>query len=376
MAREFRVFDGLNWPPAICAAWQELTDGDPHASYVQTCNWNRACMEQLGRPGSAAVLVTVWRGNNLEAVFPFTGDVLRFAGFRLRVLRLPQHLHINLNGVALRPEVSHHGLIADLFGFLNTHKTYACDVIDFGDVTEESAIHGLLVNTPGARSTLKRKRVSSYLPVMSEDRLRKHVSKNMRGSLRAAQRKLDDHADVRYLSTRDPDVLPGFFERFLAVEASGWKGEEGTRTAILLDEKLVRFYRQLFDTFGRGGKCEINLLETDGRVAAAQFALIAGQTLYLLKIGYDQELAEISPGNLLLAHTLTRLHAQGEVAHLNLITDVDWHSRWRPRQLVVYGARCYGSTPGGTLAYLYQRIRAELATWRRSLQARVDRRSA
>ena len=333
-------------------------------------------MERLGLPGDTTMLVTAWRGNDLEAVFPFTVDALRLFGFRLRVLRLPQHLHINLNDVALRPEISHDGLIAELFGFLGTQTSLACDVIDFGDVIENSAIHNLLAHAQGVRFTLLRKRVSSCMPVMSEEQLRKHISKNMRASLRKAKNKLDSHADVRFLSTRDPENLPQLFERFLAVEASGWKGEKGAGTAILLDADLVGFYRQLLETFGQDGKCEINLLEADGRVAAAQFALIAGQTLYLLKIGYDQGLAEIAPGNLLLAHTLTRLHDRGELAHVNLITDVDWHSRWRPRQLAVYGARCYGHTPGGTLAYLYQRTRTGLATWRRSLKAWIDRRGA
>ena len=114
---------------------------------------------------------------------------------------------------------------------------------------------------------------------------------------------------VSFRTTRDPESLSRSFEQFLEVEASGWKGASGTATAILLDTKLQAFYRQLMETFGQDGRCEINQLQIDGRIAAAQFALIAGETLSLLKIGYDQHFVDVAPGQLLLAHTVSRLHA-------------------------------------------------------------------
>jgi hypothetical protein len=159
----------------------------------------------------------------------------------------------------------------------------------------------------------------------------------------------------------------------MEVEASGWKGANGTGTAILLDTKLQAFYRQLLETFGQNGRCEINQLQIDGRITAAQFALIAGKTLYLLKIGYDQDFVEVAPGQLLLAHTVSRLHAEGEIETINLITDAAWHDRWRPAELTVYEASCFGNSLHGAMVYAHRRLRVELGEWRRSVKSIAKR---
>jgi CelD/BcsL family acetyltransferase involved in cellulose biosynthesis len=162
----------------------------------------------------------------------------------------------------------------------------------------------------------------------------------------------------------------------LQVEASGWKGLQGRGSAILLDTHLAAFYRQLLDSFGKDGRCQIDLLKIDGQVAAGQFGIIAGRVLYLLKIGYDQRFSRVSPGQTLLEHTLSRLHAQGEIDRINLITNMKWHERWRPAQLKVYEARSYDRSLQGTLAYANTRLRARMGSWRRSLKAALKRRMA
>lgn len=373
MERSFEIIRGLKWPSEVCRAWQELTDETLDASYAQTYYWNRACIEQLGFEPETFILIVARLGSRIEAIFPLTIAVERLFGAKIRVLRLPQHSHINLHDVALRQGGGHRNLMVDLFGFLNTQQEFACDVIDFGNVLEGSATYGLLCSESVLLSTVIKRRACNCLQVMSEDELKKHVSRNMRANMRKAQKMLDARNNIVFQTTRDSELLPRFFECFMEVEASGWKGRKGTATAISLDDRLVAFYRQLLDLFGRDGKCEINLLKIGSRIAAAQFALITGKTFYLLKIGYDQELAAAAPGHVLLAHTLSRLHAQGGIEAINLITDAAWHDRWRPTQLTVYEAKFYGKSLRGTMAYAYRRFRVRLGKWRRSLRAMVKR---
>lgn len=369
--REFQIFEGLDWPSEVAQLWQDLTKENPDASYAQTYYWNRACLEHLGFPASSTLLIVSRLDDKVEAVFPFIVDERRRLGYPMRVLRLPRHVHVDLHDVAISPDIGRDRLVSDLLAFLKTTEQYACDLIDFGHLTESSSAYGLFCNDGGSRFAITRRRVCNHLPVMSEDQLNSVLSKNMRASLRKARNRLQSLSGVRFLSTRDPELLPEYFDRFLEVEASGWKGEEGAGTAISLDARLVAFYRQLLASFGQHQECEINILEAGGRVAAAQFALVVHQTMYLLKIGYDQSLSGIAPGNLLLAHTLSRLHEQGEITNVNLITDARWHSRWQPAQRLVYEAKCYADSPAGIAAYLHARARVVLDSWRKSVAAWV-----
>jgi len=321
MERKFQIIVGHDWPDSVSQAWRTLSENNPRSSHVHTYSWNRACVEHLGTGPESAILILVYQGKTLEAIFPFSTDVHRTLGIRVRVLRLSQHPHINLHDVVLCGDIDHHNLVADLFRFLKSHRDYECDVMQFGSLLENSSALQLLRNEKELRTTVFASAACDCVPVMSEDELRNFVSKNMRGNLRKARNKLDKCGEVKFRTTREPVLLRQFFAHFLEVEASGWKGAAGAGTAIKLHASLTAFYRQLVESFSVGKRCEINLLEVDGRVVAGQFALIAGDTMYLLKIGYDEEFREVAPGNLLLAHTLHRLREEGEVVEVNLITD-------------------------------------------------------
>jgi CelD/BcsL family acetyltransferase involved in cellulose biosynthesis len=162
---------------------------------------------------------------------------------------------------------------------------------------------------------------------------------------------------VQFRSTRHPDALKQAFTRFLEVEASGWKGKDGTGSAISLDPRIADFYKQLVDRFGARGNCEINLLEVDGRAVAGQFALIVADIMYLLKIGYNEEYSQIAPGNLLLEHTLDRLNSEGLIREVNLVTGVAWHSSWRPTRHRVFRCYCYSSSLPGLVLHAIQKFR-------------------
>jgi CelD/BcsL family acetyltransferase involved in cellulose biosynthesis len=184
------------------------------------------------------------------------------------------------------------------------------------------------------------------------------VSKNLKGNLRKARRKLAKCENAEFLSTREPSELPDFFADFLVVEASGWKGASGVGTAIVFHPYLTSFYRRLMHEFGARRQCEINLLKIDGRVAAGQFTLIIGNSMFLLKIGFSEEFSTLAPGNLLLAETLHRAKKGGEIEVVNLITDARWHASWRPTDHTVYECCCYARSARGFLAYTYRRLRS------------------
>jgi CelD/BcsL family acetyltransferase involved in cellulose biosynthesis len=83
-------------------------------------------------------------------------------------------------------------------------------------------------------------------------------------------------------------------EKFLALEAKGWKGAQ--RTALSADVGLAAFTRSMLASLAREDKLSIHLLELDGEAVAAGVMLRSGDRAFYWKTTYDESYAEYSPG--------------------------------------------------------------------------------
>ena len=164
------------------------------------------------------------------------------------------------------------------------------------------------------------------------DELVGRLSKHFRRNMRSHRRKLESMADVRFVTATGADTAAEF-ETFLDVEASGWKGSDGTGSAIRLPPQLIAFYRRLATTLQVDDRCEINAVYAQGRCLASQFCVVSGEDYTILKIGYDEEYARIAPGLLLLERTLERCCQDPEIRRVSLVTDGPWQRDWRPDKI-------------------------------------------
>jgi CelD/BcsL family acetyltransferase involved in cellulose biosynthesis len=103
---------------------------------------------------------------------------------------------------------------------------------------------------------------------------------------------------------------PQAVDDFLALEASGWKGEEGTALACGPD---AEFFRAVCDQFAAAGRLQMIALQAGDRTVAMQSALIAGEGLFCFKIAYDESLGKLSPGTQLMAETASEFHRRPEL---------------------------------------------------------------
>lgn len=136
---------------------------------------------------------------------------------------------------------------------------------------------------------------------------------------------------------------------FLAVEASGWKGERGT--AILSNENAARGLAAGLAAMHEKGNVRFWTLRLDGKPVASLFALINGSDAVLGKIGFDQSFARFSPGVLLIIEATRCLFAEKglTLADSNAIPghpmiDRIWRDRINCMDVVVAGVRV-GSVP-------------------------------
>lgn len=127
-----------------------------------------------------------------------------------------------------------------------------------------------------------------------EAMLRAAMSSKHIKELRRQRRRLGELGTLTYVSTRRPEQVRLAVERFLILEASGWKGGRGT--ALLCDPGVAAFVRTMSRRLSREGKCRIESLELDGKPIAMGVVLASGKNAFLWKIAYDESQAVYSPG--------------------------------------------------------------------------------
>jgi CelD/BcsL family acetyltransferase involved in cellulose biosynthesis len=112
--------------------------------------------------------------------------------------------------------------------------------------------------------------------------------------LRRQRHRLSDHGAVAFEVARSRDEVAAALEVFLALEASGWKGQRGT--ALLQDAGDAAFIRRATVALAETGQCEVIILRAGKTPVAAGIVLRHQDRAFFFKIGVDERFAKFSPG--------------------------------------------------------------------------------
>jgi hypothetical protein len=108
-------------------------------------------------------------------------------------------------------------------------------------------------------------------------------------------------------------VLPVVYE----IEASGWKGREGS--AIAQSPRTRRFYDRCIRHWAEKGWMRLFVLELKGEIVAFQIAVQHEGVVYQIKVGYDERHAKSSPGQVLQLQLLRWAFANPEVRAYDML---------------------------------------------------------
>jgi CelD/BcsL family acetyltransferase involved in cellulose biosynthesis len=154
--------------------------------------------------------------------------------------------------------------------------------------------------------------------------------------------------------------LPALQEEAWKVEAAGWKGVNGS--ALAHHARLGAFFRRYAAAACRKGILRLCFMRIDGRAAAMQFAVECGGAFWLFKIGYDEEFARCSPGNLLMLHTVRYAALRGLRSYEFLGSTAPWTDVWTTSVRKCVAVRAYPMTARGIAALS---VDAARFAWRR-----------
>ena len=192
-----------------------------------------------------------------------------------------------------------------------------------------------------------------------------------RKDLARQRRRLSEMGKLDVTEAEGEADASAWVERFLILEARGWKGRTGT--AFNRTPAGRRFFIEFIDYFRRRGRAMLLALRLDDRDVAMKCNLLApdGIGAFAFKIAHDEGFAPYSPGVLLELDNLERLHAGGRrIAWMDSCADPDHpmiDHLWRERRRIVFllcgGRGLLGRALLATFRWRNRRARGKGLTW-------------
>jgi CelD/BcsL family acetyltransferase involved in cellulose biosynthesis len=327
--------------------------------YFHSWDWYHCWLHALAEQPAQACFVAVRRGARLVAVVPLEPRARRSPLGEVRVLELPAHGHMPLADIACHPDVDPRALLAAVTAAL-ARSGIGWDLLQFENVMDESVLARI---DSRVRSRVQREMVKTCDHITCDRPWEEYaatLSTNFRSNLNKARNKLAREPAVEFEIAHEPGAIQAMLPDVLQIEASGWKGAAGT--AILNDPRLMDFYSRQIEAFALRGGVMLSRLRVDGHTISGEYCMVDSQTLYVIKLAYDENVARLAPGNSLLERMFRSIHGQYGLRHINLVGSPPWFAQWNPVRVPVWRIQIRG--PG-------LRARAHWAV--RLLRARVGR---
>jgi CelD/BcsL family acetyltransferase involved in cellulose biosynthesis len=278
--------------PRDLAAWRDLAAraAEPNPFFEPECVLPAA--RHLG--GSQVALVVVTDSDrDWLACMPVIPRVRRWH-MRLPVLSAWRHLYgclgtplVTRTGV----EVATERLLAQAF------RASSFGLVAFPWIGDDGPVLAGLRSAMEARGSEPAMHHRYERAVMRRttlaDGLDATISSRHRRDLRRLARRLTEELDAP-LELREESERAAAVEDFMALEASGWKGEAGT--ALRSVSAHAAYFRELCDGFRAVGRLQLLALGTAEQTVSYKCNLLGGDAVFCFKIAHDESFAHYRPG--------------------------------------------------------------------------------
>lgn len=201
---------------------------------------------------------------------------------------------------------------------------------------------------------------SPYLPIQGswEDQFKRLDGKH-RQNMRRRLKRLSEVGTVLMERVIGGTELESALDDGFRIEGAAWKDQSGTSIRACAETRL--FYSRLAERFADRGWLDLNFLTVAGRRIAFNYCVRYENRIYLLKPGYDPELASYSPVNLLCYLSLQEAFAS-RVAEFDFLgVEDEWKREWTRAKRGHNWMFVFSKSPRAALVFLAKfRIRTAL----------------
>lgn len=323
---EYRGLDGLE---RLEADWRRLYGEMSNPAMWHSIEVNRSYVENLCPSPERFRSLALRDEHRVRAILPIEERRERALGLPIRVWGMPLRDGWKISDAIGVDDEALRALIPLALEFLGQQPGRP-SILVLGRTPDSSVMWSGLASLkpPKVYTFLDGAAYTVATDLPAEDFVKQRMSSKSRRAIRADERLFFALPDAHYIRARGREQLAEEFERFLDVEASGWKGAQGT--AIRLHPELVGYYRGLMTSMVADGRCEIHSLHAQGRCIASEFNVYTGRQCAGPKAGYDEQYARMAPGRLVVHKTIEWCCDDPDVDVVNEISDAEWLRMWRP----------------------------------------------
>jgi CelD/BcsL family acetyltransferase involved in cellulose biosynthesis len=380
--RTISVHDFEALEPHI-AAWNQLAWGGPQKVPTLLPEWTDAFLRHRVREHERWICSFVYADGELIGVLPVIISPHPILGHRKPRLSTPFDSFTPSGDIALAPDHAATALQALLVEI--GHEVPGHLGLDLRAVRQNSPVWTALQAGLGDYSICEGEQFRySVLDVRGDFTSYLAGLGHTRRNLKRFRKKLENLGTVSAEKRHGSIAGEEFLTEFMTLEASGWKGRNGT--ALLNSPSVTAFYRTLVSNLAARDRFEWYAIRVDDRLVAAQIAARCGESLTLLKYAFDEDFAECRLGTLLTKEVYKDAFDRPEIREINPMSLSGPDSHWRLSQDIytdIHLVRRSGSAtllhlPGILMRVTYQkhvrpRIPNALKEARRRFQRRGDR---
>jgi len=341
--------------------WEQLFNRLEYATLCHDFRWVRTLTEKLF--SDSLLFCAVYADDALVAVFYlWRGEKIR-GSFRYIALEGPTNAEfIVLADALILPEYREASLFRFVLSELSKRTDTLWDVFSFSNCSERSLLrrmHGIDVLVEDTDNA------NAYVPCKNTQDLEALSGKQIKNIRRCERRASSDIGDVR-IDCSSEETIFDFFNEFLALENSGWKGGAGSATSILASgARAVAFYHCLLEQYSGSGDLKIYMLRFNHQLAASAICIRVRSVVSIYKIAYNEALHSYSPGGMLLYHILKMMAEEPDIDEVNLMTCPHWSKRWHMPTAKVQQIRTYSHSYRATffrMARFFRNLRHDVTT--------------
>lgn len=305
-----KVINTFNEFAGLEPGWNELLGKSPYRDISYSFQWYANWIRSFTAEKQLRVIVCEKDGQ-LLSVLPLYEDIIRYKNIPVRVLKSMTNPHSSRFDILARDDSGE--LFAKAVAAAFAAGKQQVMVLDH--VPSDSYVMKWLSTVCGDMkwNYVISDHSTNYLvkPAHTFSEYFNTLDGKFRKNVNAAQRKALCRGSLSLQHLTTTDELDDFLSRGFALEASGWKGDQGTAIAGSASTRM--FYEGIARDFHKRGEFKAFLLGNDNDDLAFLFCIVGFGIVRALKIGVNDGLRNLAPGMLITKEVLAYLHNAGGI---------------------------------------------------------------
>jgi len=316
-------------------AWAELFSQSAGLTPMLSYPWMSAYFKNKVAYPESWLCLFAYEGKQLVGVFPLiAGYAYRFIKYSPLLFKLPYDI-LHTKSVDALTLPGREDVLGVFFDYL-CHIPSVYPFFSFKYVPANSA--SMIYFTQQKRKMCVIEKPAGFQNILSlpdsAEKYRAELSSKFRQYLNRNTRKLDELANVNFRICDNNSLPRENIARFLEIEHKNWKGQQSS--SLKSDQTNAGLFADAAEKFAAYDMMHFNFLEADGKTIAGQYAIRANRSLYVHKIGYDEDYVTFSPGNMLFNKVIEHACDSGKFDELNFMSDSQWQSKWNVEKKPLY----------------------------------------